>query len=99
MANFPDLSRIEGFDWDQANIEKNWDRHNIAFYECEEVFFREPIVLEDLNHSEKEQCYFALGQTVRGRLVTVIFTVRKNKIRVISARDMSRKERKFYEES
>jgi len=46
MANLPDLSRIEGFDWDQANIEKNWDRHTIAFYECEEVFFREPIELK-----------------------------------------------------
>ncbi len=98
MANWPNLSRIEGFDWDRANVEKNWSRHRIAFYECEEVFFRAPILLEDAKHSEKEERFFALGETVRRRLVTVVFTVRHNKIRVISARDMSRKERKVYEE-
>ena len=98
MVNFPDLSRIEGFDWDQANVQKNWERHRVAFYECEEVFLRGPIILPDLKHSEGEPRFFALGKTVRERWLTIVFTVRKNKIRVISARDMSRKEKKGYEQ-
>lgn len=96
MKDLPNLSHFEGFDWDQANIQKNWDRHKVAFYECEEVFFRDPVIVPDSGHSVTESRYFALGRTIRGRRLTIIFTLRKKKIRVISARDMSRKERAFY---
>ena len=99
MNDLPDFSRLEGFDWDQSNIEKNWKKHRVAFYECEEIFLRAPIILPDLEHSTIEARFFALGRTVRERWLTVIFTVRKNKIRIISARNMSRKERKAYEQT
>ena len=92
----PNLSRVEGFDWDRGNVEKNWKRHRVAFHECEEVFFHEPFILPDPRHSLAESRYYALGRTARGRRLTVAFTVRGNKIRVISARDMSRKEKRGY---
>src|SRR3989338_1348206 len=99
MPDLPDFSRIEGFDWDRSNIQKNWKRHRVAFYECEEIFLRAPIILPDLKHLNVEPRFFALGRTVQERWLTVVFTVRKNRIRVISGRDMSRKERKAYEEA
>ena len=99
MANLPDLSRIEGFDWGRANVQKSWQRHQVAFYECEEVFFSEPVIVPNPAHSVVEQRYFAFGRTTRGRLLTVVFTMRENRIRVVSARDMSRKERKGYEQT
>jgi uncharacterized DUF497 family protein len=93
------LARIEGFDWDQGNIEKNWERHKVSFLDCEEVFFNRPLVVaEDTSHSKSEGRYYALGGTNDGRLLFVVFTIRNNKIRVISARDMNRKERRVYRE-
>lgn len=96
MESLPDLSQIEGFDWDRANVQKNWQRHRVAFYECEEAFFHEPAISLNLTHSAAERRYYALGRTVRGRLLSISFTMRGNKIRVVSARDMSRKERRRY---
>ena len=96
MSGLPDLSRFEGFDWDRGNIQKSWERHRVAFYECEEIFFYEPVIVPNPEHSETEQRYYAFGRTVRGRLLTVVFTVRRDRIRIISARDMSRKERRRY---
>ena len=93
------LSRIEGFDWDQGNIEKNWERHKVSFLECEEAFFNRPLVVEeDTSHSKSERRYYALGRTNDGRHLFIVFTIRNNKIRVISARDMNRKERRVYRE-
>lgn len=96
MDRLPDLSHIEGFDWDRANVQKNWERHRVAFYECEEVFFHEPAISANPQHSSAELRYYALGRTVQGRLLSISFTMRGNKARVISARDMSRKERRRY---
>ncbi len=98
MIDFPDLSGAEGFDWDRGNVQKNWARRRVAFHECEEVFFHEPVLVPDPDHSGSEQRWFAFGRTAKGRLLTIVFTIRKNTIRVISARDMSRKERGKYEE-
>lgn len=93
------LSHVEGFEWDKGNIDKNWERHQVTHLECEEVFFNTPIaVKEDEPHSATEDRYYALGKTDGGRLLFVVFTVRDNKVRVVSARDMSRKERKLYDE-
>ncbi len=93
------LSRLEGFDWDKSNIEKNWERHRVTHIECEEVFFNNPLVVEeDEPHSIGECRYYVLGRTDKGRLLFVVFTIRDNKIRVISARDMNRKERRLYYE-
>lgn len=93
------LSDVEGFDWDQGNIKKNWERHRVTHVECEEVFFKKPFVVkEDRPHSEMEDRYYLLGKTDAGRFLFVVFAVRRNKIRVISARDMNKKERKLYYE-
>lgn len=78
------LSRVEGFDWDKGNIEKNWKRHKVTHIECEEVFFNRPLVVkEDKPHSRTEERYYVLGKTDDYRLPLVGFTIRGNKIRVI----------------
>ena len=96
MADLPDLFHVEGFDWDKSNILKNWERHRVAFDECEEVFFHDPVFVPDFGQASGELRYFAYGRTVRKRFLTIVFTMRGNKVRVISARDMSRKERIKY---
>ena len=86
-----------GFDWDEANSQKNWDRHQVTPEEAEDVFFSEPLVVRgDVRHSMIEQRYYALGQTSQGRRLFVAFTIRRKLIRVISVRDMSRNEREIY---
>lgn len=75
-------------------------RHNVTNWEREQVFLNEPlIILGDPIHSVAEQRYAAFGRTDQGRLLVVIFTRRGRSLRVISARDMNRRERKFYEEN
>lgn len=94
----PDLlSECTGFDWDEGNKEKNWISHQVTSSECEELFFNQPLVVaDDVLHSKDENRYYALGQTNAGRLLFILLTIRKKLIRVISAREMSRKERKVY---
>ena len=93
------LSKCTGFEWDPGNLLKNWEGHGVTGSECEQIFFNHPrIVAPDVKHSGKEDRYFVLGQTDAGRLLFVVFMVRKNQVRIISARDMSRKERKVYEQ-
>ena len=89
-----------GFQWDRGNSNKNLLKHNVQNWECEQVFFNKPLlVLEDPGHSVAEKRWAGLGMTDSGRLLVVIFTKRGNLLRVISARDMNTKERKFYEEN
>lgn len=86
-----DLSSIDKFEWDDGNRTKNWVRHQVSTTECEEVFFNLPLLLaDDAQHSQIERRYYVLGQTNGGRQLFIAFTVRINKIRVVSARDMSR---------
>lgn len=93
-------SHLTGFDWDEGNRDKNWARHKFSNTECEEVFFHRPLVVAaDETHSAAEARYFALGKTRAGRNLFVVFTTRGEKIRVISARDMKRKERRRYREA
>lgn len=93
------LSQLDGFEWDEGNRDKNRLKHNVSNKECEEAFSNEPlIILEDQKHSQAEQRYAAYGATGDGRKLHIVFTVRKTKCRVISARDMHRKERRFYAE-
>jgi uncharacterized DUF497 family protein len=86
-----------GFEWDSGNATKNWERHRVSTAECEEIFFLRPLVIEDTTHSTQERRFLALGRTVGGRQIFVAFTVRADRIRVISARPMSRRERRAYE--
>ena len=91
------LENVNGFDWDEANVSKNWQRYNVTHLECEAIFFNEPlIIISDEAHSNVEDRYYALRKTDLDRFLFVVFTIRGDKIRVISARDMSRKERKYY---
>jgi hypothetical protein len=97
-----DTGRICGFDWDQGNARKSEDKHGVSQAEAEQVFFGDPLMLvADQKHSRHEQRYHALGQTHAGRLIHITFTLRASGtlIRVISARDMHRKERGFYEKA
>jgi uncharacterized protein len=90
----------EGFQWDAGNAGKIWQRHRVAPNECEELFFNAPLVIaQDEEHSATEGRFYGLGQSDAGRLLFVAFTVRGRLIRVISARDMSRKERRIYRSS
>ena len=94
------LEGCTGFDWDEGNLEKNWERHRVPFWEAEEVFFNEPLVVSpDREHSVGEARYHALGQSDSGRRLFISFTVRRSLIRVVSARDMTRRERQTYEQS
>ena len=101
MAGLPEkLAACTGFEWDAANVDKNWQRHEVSPGECEQVFFQRPIrIAPDREHSQSEPRYAALGQTAAGRLLTIVFTIRGTLIRVISARAMSRRERKVYEQA
>ncbi len=93
------LESCEGFDWDEANSDKNWLKHKVSKIECEQVFFNSPLVIaDDEKHSESERRWFLLGRTDMDRKLYVVFTLRKNLIRVISARNMSKKERELYDE-
>lgn len=98
MADFPDqLAQSTGFQWDDGNATKNWDAHQVSAAEAEQVFFNRPFVAAaDAAHSTSEPRHAALGSTDGGRLLAVVFTLRGNLIRVISARDMSRRERRIY---
>ena len=94
------LSNCTGFDWDENNTGKIWTKHNTNPFECEQVFFNEPLVVnDDIKHSQHENRYYVLGQTDKKRFLFIVFTVRGNLIRVISARDMNKKERKVYSQS
>jgi hypothetical protein len=94
-----DIARIDGFDWDAGNARKN-ERHGVTQAEAEQVFF-DPLLLlaADDKHSRSEPRLHILGATAAGRPVHVTFTLRFDgtKIRVIFARDMSRKERAYYD--
>jgi len=91
------LGLCTGFDWDEGNAPKILARHSVSQGECEQVFFAEPLLLApDPRHSESEERWAALGVTLDGRLLTIVFTLRGDRIRPISARDMSRKERQVY---
>ena len=96
-----DLTRITGFDWDEGNARKN-DKHGVSMAETEQVFFNEPLLLiAATKHSQGELRFHALGQTDEGRVLHITFTLRNTgqNIRVISARDMHRKERTIYEQT
>ena len=92
------IATITGFQWDEGNLLKNWEKHRVTAVECEQVFFNQPVLaVPDEQHSDTEARFYILGQTDSGRELFVVFAARGNLIRVISARDMNRKERKIYE--
>jgi len=95
------LAKIIGFDWDEGNARKN-EKHHVSMAEAEQVFFNVPLLLlEDMKHNSTEQRFHALGKTDEIRLLHITFTLRQagEKIRIISARDMHKKERQIYEKT
>ena len=97
-----DFAKISGFNWDAGNVRKNEEKHGVSMAEAEQVFFNTPLLmLEDTAHSEQEIRIHALGQTDDGRALHITVTLRDKGtlIRVISARDMHRKERAIYEQN
>ena len=97
----PDLSQIVGFDWDDGNSLKSADKHSVSQAEAEQVFTDERLLIaDDVRHIQDEERHNAIGRTIDGRLLHVAFTLRdgRTKIRVMSARDANRKERRIYEQ-
>jgi uncharacterized DUF497 family protein len=100
MGNMDEFANWKGFDWDEGNLLKNWEKHRVSASECEQIFFNRPLVAGlDEAHSKTEARFYALGITDSGRRLFVVFNIRRNRIRVISARDMNRRERKVFDES
>lgn len=96
-----DLDLVTGFEWDSGNTRKN-EKHGVSASEAEQVFFNQPLLLlDDLKHSQEEPRFHALGRTHSGRPLHITFTLRGGgtSIRVISARDMHRKEKAIYEQA
>ncbi len=92
-----DWSQIVGFEWDEGNALKSFDKHGVPCEEAESIFARDEIlVLKDERHSRTEQRWHAFGRSNQDRLLSVTFTIRRNLLRVISARPMNRRERKTY---
>lgn len=86
------------FDWDEGNVEKNWKKHNVHQKEAEEVFINKHLkIFSDLAHSKVEDRFVAYGATNLSRKLTLVFTIRNQKIRIISARNQNKKERRVYE--
>lgn len=99
MGSDFDLSDIEGFEWDKGNHE-HIKKHEVNYRECEEMFLNKPLIVnKDETHSQTEERLRVYGQTNKRRLLFIIFTIRNNKIRVITARDQSKKERKEFKEA
>lgn len=97
-----DLLQTVGFDWDTGNARKNDDKYGVSAAEAEQVFFNSPLLLlEDAAHSQHEPRLHALGTTDNARRLHIAFTLRRSGtlVRVISARDMHRKERTVYEQA
>jgi len=90
------IKSCTGFDWDEGNRDKNELKHGVSQEECESVFMEDPIIAFDQNHSIKEIRLVIFGRTFNDRLLSVFFTIRGKKIRVISARDQSKKEKIKY---
>ena len=96
-----DLTKVAGFQWDDGNARKN-AQHGVSMAEGEQVFFNSPLLLmPDARHSAAEARFHALVVDHGGRQLHVTFTLRDGDrlIRVISARDMHRKERQIYEQA
>lgn len=87
------------FDWDSGNKDKNLLKHHVTNDECEEIFFDpNKKIAKDTIHSTQETRHLLIGQTKKNRILFVIFTIKKSTVRIISARDLNKKERKLYYE-
>jgi hypothetical protein len=92
------IKDIPEFEWDKGNKDKNWKKHHVKNEESEEAFFDEKKkILKDALHSGKETRYILLGKTKKKKILFIVFTIRNVKIRIISARNLNKKEVNLYE--
>ncbi|PKL44747.1 MAG: hypothetical protein CVV41_05110 [Candidatus Riflebacteria bacterium HGW-Riflebacteria-1] len=100
MNPFEFFDLFDTFEWDDGNLQKNIVLHDVSPFECEEIFFNFPVLIKfDQKHSQAEKRYFALGRTDRNRFLFVGVVLRNRKVRVITGRDMNKKEVRIYEDS
>ncbi len=98
MDIYEEVQKCTGFQWDRYNFQKNWDKHGVSPVESEQTFFNKPLlIVKDIQHSQEEDRFFVLGKTDQDRRLFIAFTIRKKLIRVISSRDMNKKEREINE--
>lgn len=94
------LNKVIGFEWDKWNIDKSYEKHGISPNETEEIFLDEDVKIEkDIKHQQQEERFIAIGKTTEEKILFVIFTIRSDKIRVISGRTANKKEREVYQET
>lgn len=94
------LSEILEFEWDKGNIGKIYQKHGITPNEAEEVFLDKNIlIIDDIKHSKSEERFMAIGKINQGSVLFLAYTIRKNKIRIISARKADKIERRLYEQN
>mgnify|MGYP001594043008 CR=1 FL=1 len=95
-----DLNKYTKFEWDKGNVDKSFKKHKISPNEAEEIFLDEDLkIIKDIRHSQKEQRLIALGKTFSEKKLFIVYTVRGEKVRIISVRPMDKKERSHYEKS
>ena len=95
-----DLNKLTEFEWDKGNIDKSFKKHNISPNEAEEIFLDKNLkILRDIRHSQKEERFIALGITINGTKLFIVYTVRGGKIRIISSRPMNKKQKNYYEKT
>ncbi|MBU1088602.1 BrnT family toxin [Patescibacteria group bacterium] len=88
------------FQWDKGNKDKNLLKHDVSLEEIEQSFFdSHKKQFEDKLHSKNENRYILIGKTRKNRILFIIYTIRKNKIRVISARDLNKRRYYLYEKT
>lgn len=93
------FNKVDGFEWDKGNNEKNFLKHNVSKTECEEIFISKVVINKDFIHSSLEERFYAIGITFKNRFLFCAFVLRNKKIRIISARDANKKERTIYGQS
>lgn len=94
-----DWGKTKSFEWDKGNADKSYQKHGITTNQAEEIFLDENLeIIKDIKHSQKEKRFIAVGKTFQNKVLFVIFTVKKDKIRIISARIANKKERDRYEQ-
>jgi len=98
--DFYKLNISHHFEWDKWNTDKIRDKHKVEYFECEEVFFDDgKVILKDVLHSGNEERYILIGKTKKDKLLFIVFTIRNEKIRVVSARPTNKKEARLYEKA
>lgn len=93
-----DLNKITGVEWDKWNIDKSYKKQGITPNETEEIFLDEKVkIKKDIKHQEQEERFIAIGKTIQNKILFVVFTMRKDKIRIISGRLSNKQEKEVYQ--